>query len=97
MRQRARGGPEAPHAGAGETPARRAVEYREAFLEAVTAEDVRAIGSALLERAKAGDTQAARLVLDRLLGPSPVAEWKSRANVERDAWLEELVNRRDAY
>jgi hypothetical protein len=67
-----------------DTPARRALAYREAFLETVTADDVRAIGAALLERAKAGDLTAARLVLDRLLGTAPVADWCSRMDVEMD-------------
>lgn len=74
-----------------ETPARRAIGYREAFLETVTPEDVRAISTALLERAKSGDAVAARLVLDRVLGTLSVDRWDSRASVEKHAWLEEFA------
>lgn len=66
------------------TPPRRALAYREAFMEAVTPEDVRAIGAALLERARAGDPAAAKLVLDRVLGPRPVEEWKDAEELEME-------------
>ena len=72
-------------------PARCAQEYRMAFLESVTADDVRAIGAALLERAKAGDPTAARLVLDRLLGGLSVERWPSRGEFEKDAAAAELL------
>ena len=74
-------------------PARRAHEYREAFLEAVTPEDVRAIGTALLEKAKAGDQAAAKLVLDRVLGSAEAERWPSRLGVERDVALDEKLSR----
>jgi hypothetical protein len=64
-----------------DTPARRALAYREAFLDTVTAEDVRAIGAQLLERAKAGDLSAVKLVLDRVLGPASVENWPSQNEV----------------
>ena len=73
-----------------ETPASRAIGYREAFLETVTPEDVRVISLALLERAKSGDTQAARLVLDRVLGILSVDRWQSRERIDKDAWLAEI-------
>ncbi len=64
------------------TPARQAYAYRTAFLAGITPEDVQGIGAALLERAKAGDVQAARLILDRFLGNTPVAEWPSARALE---------------
>ncbi len=66
------------------SPAQRAVAYRRAFLDAVTEDDVRAIGAALLERAKAGDLAAARLILDRVVGTAPAADWPSARAVERE-------------
>jgi hypothetical protein len=66
----------------------RALEYREAFLETVTPEEVRAIGAALLERAKAGDPIAARLVLDRILGSAAVADWEPRDAVEHAEFMD---------
>jgi hypothetical protein len=72
-------------------PALRLLAYREAWLSAVTTEDVRAIGIALVERATAGDFTAARLVLDRLLGTTPVGEWDSRVVVEERTRLDEIL------
>lgn len=66
------------------SPARRALAYRDAFLGAVTPDDVAAIGAALLERAKAGDLTAARLVLDRVLGSEAVGQWKDTGQVEAE-------------
>jgi hypothetical protein len=48
--------------------ARRAQRLRVELFRAVTPEDLRAIVRALVDRARAGDTTAAREVLDRLLG-----------------------------
>ena len=59
-------------------------------MDVVTPDDVRAIGLALLERAKSGDKQAARLLLDRVLGMLSVDRWQSRERVEKDAWLAEI-------
>jgi hypothetical protein len=64
--------------------------YREAFLDGVTADDVRTIAAALLERAKAGDLAAAKLVLDRVLGTAPVSEWPSRAEAETQATFADI-------
>ena len=47
---------------------RRVAELRAALLDAVSAEDLRAIVGKLIERAKAGDIVAAREVLDRIFG-----------------------------
>lgn len=78
-------------AGQRETAAQRALVYREAWLSVITPQDVRAITRALLERAKAGDILAARLVLDRLLGVTPVGEWESRLVVEERTRLDEIL------
>ena len=51
-----RGGPGNPNA-------RRSAELREAFLSAVSADDIREIVSAVVAKAKAGDVIAAREVL----------------------------------
>lgn len=69
-------------------PALRALEFREAFLKQITAEDVAEIGAALLKRAKEGDLAATRIVFDRLLGNEPVAAWESRSHVELQASLD---------
>ena len=74
-----------------DSPALRVIAYREAWLSAVTPEDVRAIGIALVKRATAGDVTAARLVLDRLLGTTPVGEWDSRVVVEERTRLDEIL------
>ncbi|HEX8911756.1 MAG TPA: hypothetical protein VF796_05310 [Humisphaera sp.] len=50
--------------------ARRAAELRAAMLAAVAPEDVAAIVRGLVDRARAGDTAAAKEVLDRTLGRS---------------------------
>lgn len=54
--------------GPGNPYARRSAELRRGLLEAVTLQDVQEIAEKLLELAKAGDIDAARLLLDRLLG-----------------------------
>lgn len=59
-------------AGKGNPFAKRAGELRAALFDAVSDDDLRAVIIKLIELAKGGDTQAARLVLDRVLG-APVA------------------------
>ena len=49
--------------------ARKAQQLRAGLMRAVTAGDLRAVVRKLIDLAKAGDVQAARLVLDRTLGP----------------------------
>lgn len=77
-------GPKTP-ATYSEAPRLRALDFREAFLEALTPEDVAAIGQKLLELAKAGDIKAASLVLDRVLGSEAVNAWDSRESATRRA------------
>lgn len=47
---------------------------RAAMLQSVTVKDVRDLGRSLLERAKAGDVPAARLLLAYLLGPPEILD-----------------------
>lgn len=54
--------------GPGNPLAKRTAEVKQAFLNAVTPDDVGDIARKLVEQAKAGDTVAARIVLDRILG-----------------------------
>ena len=55
---------------------------RRALLDAVTADDLREIIAALINKAREGDTAAAREVLDRCLGKS---EASHRVNTSTDA------------
>lgn len=51
----------------------KAGQYRKAFQEAVTLEDMKAVATKVLESAKKGDIQAARFIADYTLGkPQPV-------------------------
>jgi hypothetical protein len=52
-----------------------AAETRAAMMVAVSQDDLRAIVRALVKKAKMGDTEAARLVLERLIG-KPLASVK---------------------
>lgn len=54
--------------GPGNPYAKRVGELRAALVEAVSAEDMRAIVGKLVEEAKAGDVRAIRELLDRTLG-----------------------------
>ena len=61
-----KGGPGNPHA-------RHVAEIRSVLMSAVSDDDLRAIVSTLVEKAKAGDVMAAREVLDRMLGKAKVS------------------------
>jgi hypothetical protein len=54
--------------------AERTAELRDAMSGAVTPDDLRAIVGALLTEARNGNTRAAALLLDRLLGPAVAAD-----------------------
>jgi len=56
------GGPGNPHA-------RKVAKLRAALLQAVKPADLRGVVEKLLGSAKAGDVQAAKLIIDRVLGP----------------------------
>lgn len=53
----------------GNPQARRAARLRAELFRAVTPEDVAAVAAGLIAKAREGDTAAAKLLLDRLLGP----------------------------
>jgi hypothetical protein len=58
------------------TNAQRGLAFREAILTGITTEDVTAIVKVLVERGKAGDLGAVRLLLDRLVPPGDVPKWE---------------------
>ena len=58
------GGPGNPHA-------KRVAWLREALLEAVSEDDLRAIARTLVKKAKGGDLPAIRELLNRVIGKSP--------------------------
>ncbi len=68
-----------------DSPRIRVLDFRDAFLDTVTPEDVKAIGEKLLAMAKAGNLKAASLVLDRVLGTDSVPAWDSRESATRRA------------
>jgi hypothetical protein len=57
--------------GRGNPLAKKAQQFRTALSRAATVADVKAIAKKMIELAKAGDIQAAKLVFDRLIGPVP--------------------------
>lgn len=59
--------------GPGNPYVRHVAAIRSVLMSAVSDDDLRAIVSTLVEKAKAGDVMAAREVLDRLLGKAKVA------------------------
>jgi hypothetical protein len=72
-------------AGRGNPLARRVQRLRVALLEAVSEEDVAAVARALVEKAKGGDVAAARVLLERVLGPAEAADIEGRlAELEAD-------------
>jgi hypothetical protein len=73
------------------TSARRAAEYREALLNAIRPDDVRAIVAAVVKRAKNGDLSAAKLILDRVCGSEALPDWPSESAIRQGEWLESLA------
>ncbi len=73
------GGPGNPHGAA-------VARFRSALMTAVTEEDLHEIARALVDAAKGGDVTAARLLLDRLLGPAEAIDLLQRVEA-----LEELI------
>lgn len=69
--------------------ARRVAQLRSALLRAVSADDVQAVARKLVEQAKAGDVQAARVLLDRLFGPAVPLDFVERLS-EIEKALEEV-------
>jgi hypothetical protein len=70
---------------------RRALAFREAFLAGITPADLTAIGRALVERAKAGDLQAARLIVERFVGSETLGDWVTPGEIERAEVLDSLL------
>ncbi len=68
--------------GPGNPMGRRVAELRRALLDAVSEEDVRALAAALLEKAKAGEVAAARLIMPYLVGPPPDLDAEVEARLE---------------
>ena len=54
----------------GNPHARKVAELRSALLAAVSTDDLAAVVRSLVDAAKSGDVQAAKVVFDRVLGPS---------------------------
>jgi hypothetical protein len=71
--------------------ARKAAALRAALFKAVSASDLRAVVKQLVAQAKQGDVQAAKLLLERLLGPATAVDFE-----ERLAALEAAVERPDS-
>jgi hypothetical protein len=73
--------------GPGNPYARQVAALRKAMLDAVTAEDIRAVAQALLARAKEGDSAAARLLLSYTLGrPAAAADPDTLDEHEWGVW-----------
>lgn len=70
--------------------ARKTTALRAALLEAVTAEDIKAIVEKLVEDAKAGSIQAAHEILDRCLGKPEAVDLALRIT-ELEEYLEALA------
>jgi hypothetical protein len=63
------------HFGPGNPFARRTAQLRQAFCEAVSAEEMKALSRVLLDKAKGGDLAAAKLLLEYVVGrPAPVVD-----------------------
>ena len=58
--------------GPGNPYGKRVARLRSMILEAVSDDDLRAVVAALLERARAGDLAAIKLLFDRVLGRPPI-------------------------
>jgi len=66
--------------------AARVARFRTALMDAITEEDLAEIARALVAAAKGGDVTAARLLLDRVLGPAEAIDLLQRVEA-----LEELI------
>lgn len=65
-------------AGKGNPANRKAQALRAALMRAVAVGDLRAVVRQLVNQAKGGDVQAARLLLDRCLGPCVAIDFEDR-------------------
>ncbi|MFO1045998.1 MAG: hypothetical protein U0941_29810 [Planctomycetaceae bacterium] len=86
-------------AGRGNPHAKRVQKLRTALIASVTASDIKAVCSALIQKAKSGDVPSAKLLLDRCLGkttlpdatekPTPDSEPSDDAEVTRSPLLDD--------
>ena len=67
--------------GPGNPYARRVAALRTALMDAVTDDDIRAVATALVKRAKAGEVPAIRELLDRLVGKPTERAEQSHATI----------------
>jgi len=72
-------------AGRGNPLARRVQAIRVALVSAISAEDIKAVVQTLIQKAKAGDVAAAKIIFDRAAGPAQALDFDLR--------LTELENR----
>jgi hypothetical protein len=78
--------------GPGNPFARQVAALRQAFLTSVTKEDIAAIAQAMLEKARAGDVAAARLVIQYSLGrPAEAVDPDRLDELEWQQWTREEV------
>lgn len=64
--------------GPGNPLARKASQLRSMLMRSVTASELRNVVKALVQAAIAGDVQAARVLLDRVLGPPTPLDYEER-------------------
>ena len=64
--------------GPGNPYIKRVAALRKALLEAVTPEDIVQVVAALIEKAKKGDVNAAKILFDRTFGPPTPADITAR-------------------
>jgi hypothetical protein len=78
--------------GPGNPFARQVAAFRQEFMAAVTGEDIAVIVRALIEKAKAGDVAAARLVLQYTLGkPAATVDPDRLDEMEWEQWQRENI------
>jgi hypothetical protein len=83
--------------GPGNPFARKIAAMRRAFFDAVTEEDLATIAQAMIEKAKAGDVAAARLVVQYTLGrPAEAVDPDRLDEMEWQQWQRELVEAESA-
>ncbi len=80
----------------GNPTARHAQRLRQLFVTAVSEDDIRAIVAKLVELAKAGDIQAANLLLTRALGKPAVADNSLPIDSEPITHVDQIKNLDDA-
>src|SRR5689334_4555013 len=77
----------------GNPHARRVAELRSAMLKAVTADDMQTVIAAMLKHAKAGNVPAAKVLLERVLGPPEALDLIGRLDALEQRVVEFVQNR----